>query len=1043
MAEVKNSFLGSKMNQDLDDRLIPSNEYREGLNISVSNSEQNDVGAIENILGNNLLASANPNDTIIGYFVSEVNNSIYLFTTDHDNFSEFAPQTANCKVHVYNTLTETLTVLLQGSFLNLSKTHPIYGINMIEDLLFWTDNRNQPRKINVQTAFNDNTYYSTEDHVSVAKYAPFKAIEMFEETSPGSGVYKTTMKDVSSAKLPDGTTDNPDYNADYPGDADFIHDRFVRFSYRFQFNDGEYSIMAPFTQIAFIPKQDGSFIDKYGGTPVALTESDEDDAYKSTVVKFMENKVNNIKLIIPLEYQANELNDKLKVSKIEILYKESDSNAIKVVDEVRLNDLTGANLYHDYDYQSTKPAKVLPVSQSTRVYDKVPVKALGQEVIGNRIVYSNYVNKHTAPTRLDYSVNVSEKLPVSSTDTSRALEEYPEQTVKENRNYQVGVVLSDRYGRQSGVILAENTLTLTSQGGDDYGSSTIYSPYKKLDPKSFNGDSLKVLFSSEITSNRNPYTELGNPLETGEPGLYVEPNGGNVENLAVSGGGSGYVAGTYDTIVTSGGSGTGLKATITVVNGFINGAIVSTPGSGYNVGDVIGLVGAGGSQGSLIVTSLSESNPLGWYSYKIVVKQTEQEYYNVYVPDIVSGNIEGSGGSNIQEQNIAFISLISDNINKVPRSLEEVGPDQKQFSSDAILYPRVDTPPPSTNIYNEMFNVTNEGSFVSTISTLNDLVGSDQTANPAVYQAESNPLIAKFLTPYVIGKPYGTNTSITLGVLETEPVSSLLNIYWETSTTGLISELNQAIRASGPDDPKYFENFDFTLTEAANTGTNISSTSFKPINASGQNFTSTMTLVSVIDRTGANRTSEFTLTGDGVAGYNVETTVNTFYYGFNAITKEKYTFNFSVTNSTPAVPVTKTLTLQGQLSNVAPTIAPITVPTTYLGMLNPIVTFTGVNGAFSGTTRDLSWTFDNGLNSITIDPSSGSGYGAVTFNVSYFQSNTWQLTYSYNNSFPPNSVFNLNLVLTDAGGLTDTEAIAIDFTQGEFNIREFTKAFNL
>ena len=199
----------------------------------------------------------------------------------------------------------------------------------------------------------------------------------------------------------------------------------------------------------------------------------------------------------------------------------------------------------------------------------------------------------------------------------------------------------------------------------------------------------------------------------------------------------------------------------------------------------------------------------------------------------------------------------------------------------------------------------------------------------------------------------------------------------------------------------------------------------------------------MIDDTGANRTSEFTLTGDGVAGYNVETTVNTFYYGFNATTKEKYTFNFSVTNSTPAVPVTKTLTLQGQLSNVAPTIAPITVPTTYLGMLNPIVTFTGVNGAFSGTKRDLSWTFDNGLNSITIDPSGSSGYGAVTFNVSYYQSDTWQLTYSYNNSFPPNSVFNLNLVLTDAGGLTDTEAITINFIKGEFDSAQFTNAFNL
>ena len=29
MAEVKNAFIKSKMNKDLDDRLIPSGEYRE------------------------------------------------------------------------------------------------------------------------------------------------------------------------------------------------------------------------------------------------------------------------------------------------------------------------------------------------------------------------------------------------------------------------------------------------------------------------------------------------------------------------------------------------------------------------------------------------------------------------------------------------------------------------------------------------------------------------------------------------------------------------------------------------------------------------------------------------------------------------------------------------------------------------------------------------------------------------------------------------------------------------------------------------------
>ena len=33
----------------------------------------------------------------------------------------------------------------------------------------------------------------------------------------------------------------------------------------------------------------------------------------------------------------------------------------------------------------------------------------------------------------------------------------------------------------------------------------------------------------------------------------------------------------------------------------------------------------------------SNYNPLGWYSYKIVVKQQQQEYYNVYLPGVLAG----------------------------------------------------------------------------------------------------------------------------------------------------------------------------------------------------------------------------------------------------------------------------------------------------------------------------------------------------------------------------------------------------------------------
>ena len=52
MPELKNSFTQGKMNKDLDERIVPSSEYREALNIGVATSESSDVGAAQNILGN-------------------------------------------------------------------------------------------------------------------------------------------------------------------------------------------------------------------------------------------------------------------------------------------------------------------------------------------------------------------------------------------------------------------------------------------------------------------------------------------------------------------------------------------------------------------------------------------------------------------------------------------------------------------------------------------------------------------------------------------------------------------------------------------------------------------------------------------------------------------------------------------------------------------------------------------------------------------------------------------------------------------------------
>ena len=88
MAEAKNSFIKSKMNKDLDARLLPNGEYREGINIQVSKSEGADVGALENVLGNNKLvdftALTGINDLYtVGLYTDEVNNNIYVFILNY------------------------------------------------------------------------------------------------------------------------------------------------------------------------------------------------------------------------------------------------------------------------------------------------------------------------------------------------------------------------------------------------------------------------------------------------------------------------------------------------------------------------------------------------------------------------------------------------------------------------------------------------------------------------------------------------------------------------------------------------------------------------------------------------------------------------------------------------------------------------------------------------------------------------------------------------------------------------------------------------
>ena len=400
MPEIKRTFNVGKMNRDLDDRIVPAGEYREGFNINIGQSESSDVGAVENLLGNELAAQSGlANGKCIGQVADTGNEKIYFLVTTNSVYNE--TNTGQHGLFEYDQKTKQITPLIVSTQLNLHQSFPVTGINIVDDLLFWTDNRNYPRKINVVTARNNTSYYTTTSNIdnliSVAKFTPYESPTLVAATREGS---------ISST---------------------FMEDKFIRFSYRWQFEDSEYSVLAPFS-------------------PIIFSRLNETDTISSSLSNFGEietfvNAINQVKLQIPTPTGYG-------ITSVELIYKESGSSTLYVVDDQEVTTESFVN----FTYSSTDPFRTLPSDQLTRVYDAVPIKAKAQEVAGGRLVYGNFLQNFDIPD-IAFTVTRTGDQDSRNTGSTGPLKN---QSVKSRRTYQVGIVLADNFGRQSPVILSSS-----------------------------------------------------------------------------------------------------------------------------------------------------------------------------------------------------------------------------------------------------------------------------------------------------------------------------------------------------------------------------------------------------------------------------------------------------------------------------------------------------------------------------------------------------------------------------------------------------------
>jgi len=1010
MAKAKNTFLKSKMNKDLDARILDKNEYRDAVNVQVNKSEGDEVGSLENVLGNTKAADAGTHTgasslSCIGQVVDDSTGIAYLFYTNHNGNIDYYNPSAGNFILAFDSKTKTLTTLIEGPFLNFSTKHPIYGVNILENLLFWTDNRNQPRKINIQKASTISGYYTTEDQISVAKYNPHKSIELFSESALSSGDYESTMKDVSSFYLPNGgkgvikdnvlagdtqvnlstlegdivvpgpygttgakvyyttktsppsivevlgvTVDsfvyndstnawevtvtggtlpqldditqsivfnaNPYYDKDYAGDPTYLEDKFVRFGYRFKFDDDEYSLFSTFTQSTFIPKQDGYFMYvKKDEADNVQDVNDQDAAFRSSIVSFMENKVNNIELRIPLPFYNYELQNKLKVKSLEILYKESDGPSVKVVDSIDINTIfnaaatcqasaatttttlavdnvqgginigdritgfgilgtsvvtvdnyepdntdenpstsgtitlssaqtiaedtvltVGETDYYTYNYDCKKPFKTLPEKDLIRVYDKIPVKAFAQEISGNRVIYGNFQNKHSAPDHLNYNVAVTEKSEFSLNEVTVDADAIPlgsttitftNYTPKSGSTIEIGYIVICP-GIPEGTLV-----TSVTAGGGNTGTITI----DNATTANINLGQVIIIEPGGDTKNTSSVIEY--------PNHSVKTNRNYQVGVVLSdryGRQSGVILSDNKDLITIGGN---KFIGSTIYSPYIDSSVQPDEWRGNSIKMLfnetiateknlsIGLPGVYNGD-----PTSSDYNPLGWYTFKVVVKQTEQEYYNVYLPGIMAAY---PNDTTLEVGKTSHIALISDNINKVPRDLNEVGPDQDQFRSSVKLYGRVENS--NVEVSETLGNIGDSNlqyypgrtfDFASTVATNIDLFDYNPQDPPApnyfpqFYSVESNPYIARINTAKKIGQVADVNFTAVSGIIAVTATTDTLQL---TSVSGDSADIEIGDKVVGPGFPD-----DLVVSGSGFTGGNAAGQNWE---VAGTGFTGT------------------------------------------------------------------------------------------------------------------------------------------------------------------------------------------------------------
>lgn len=359
------------MNKMVDQRVLPDGEYVDAMNIRMGSTEKSEIGVIENTKGNLPLTSLSYIDgtqlstsaVCIGAIEDNANDLLYWFV--HDPAFTVGVTGKLDLILSFNVFSNILTYHIISiddggginTTLNFNPSYLITGINILGPLCFFTEDYNPPRFFNTQRNY----------------------------ANPVANIDQITAEQLLVIKRPpiESPTVTPIVTS---GQENYLDTRFICFAYRYRYIDGEYSATSQWSQVSFVP-----------------------NPFEFSINSMLNEGMTNICNSAIIEYNSG---GSLVVG-IDLLFKQSNNNIIKVIEKLDKSDLGLAdNTEYTYQFTNSKIFTILSEAELLRLYDNVPLFAKAQTIMGNRLMYGNYiegwdlVDKNEVPTKFEYTTSL-------------------------------------------------------------------------------------------------------------------------------------------------------------------------------------------------------------------------------------------------------------------------------------------------------------------------------------------------------------------------------------------------------------------------------------------------------------------------------------------------------------------------------------------------------------------------------------------------------------------------------------------------------------